>query len=66
MKRIDICKSVLDTLIGIGVTAIVGAFVKRLKEDKKKESLDNTMVSDLTGKELGEIIRKIFKEEMEA
>ena len=62
MKRFDIGKMVLESIVGVVVSAAAGIYFKKLKEQKKKESFDSTMVGDLTVAEL----RRVLKEEMEA
>ena len=59
MKRLDIGAMAVEGLIGVGLTLIVEIIVDKIKTRKKKKSLDDSLVADLT---VGEL-RKIFREE---
>jgi len=66
MGQIKIGKTVIESLIGMGVSLVVGVFVKKLKDRRKEEDIDKSPMGDLTVEEYSKLIRKIFKEEMEA
>ena len=58
MKKSDIFKTVGLELVGIAVGLVADSIVKRVKNQKKKEDLDNTLVADLTVAELREILKE--------
>ena len=62
MKEIKVGKVIIESLLSLAVSGIAGIFAAKLKEKKKQDDLEGTLVADLTVAEL----RKILQQEMEA
>jgi len=55
MKKNEISTIVIEAVVGMAVSCIVERAINAMKERKKKEDPENTLVSDLTVKEFREL-----------
>ena len=57
-NKVDVSKVVLEGLIGIALTLVVEGITAKIRDRKKKESPEETLVADLTVAELRNILRE--------
>jgi len=58
MKKEDLGKIVIEGIVGIALSVVLEGVVSRIKNRKKQENPDSTMVGDLTVGDLREILRE--------